>query len=40
VLGAQAIGGEGTEKRIDAIAVAMQMHGTVFDLGVYSTICG
>ena len=32
VLGAQAIGGEGTDKRIDVIAMAVQMHGTVFDL--------
>jgi rhodanese-related sulfurtransferase len=32
LLGAQAIGGEGTEKRIDAIAMAIQFHGTVFDL--------
>ena len=32
VLGAQAVGGDGTEKRIDVIAMAMQMHATVFDL--------
>ncbi len=32
VLGAQAIGGEGTDKRIDVIAMAIQMHSTVFDL--------
>jgi rhodanese-related sulfurtransferase len=32
VLGAQAVGGEGTDKRIDVIAMAIQMHGTVFDL--------
>jgi NADPH-dependent 2,4-dienoyl-CoA reductase/sulfur reductase-like enzyme/rhodanese-related sulfurtransferase len=32
ILGAQAIGGEGAEKRIDVIAMAMQMRATVFDL--------
>ncbi len=32
VLGAQAVGGDGTEKRIDVIAMAMQMRATVFDL--------
>jgi rhodanese-related sulfurtransferase len=32
VLGAQAIGGEGTDKRIDVIAMAMQLSSTVFDL--------
>ncbi|OYQ63452.1 CoA-disulfide reductase [Pseudanabaena sp. SR411] len=32
ILGAQAVGEEGVEKRIDAIAIAMQMGGTVFDL--------
>ncbi|MEW6750987.1 MAG: FAD-dependent oxidoreductase [Candidatus Latescibacterota bacterium] len=32
VLGAQAVGEEGVEKRIDVIAMAMQMGGTVFDL--------
>ncbi len=32
LLGAQAIGVEGTEKRIDTIAMAIQMQGTVFDL--------
>lgn len=32
VLGAQAVGEEGTEKRIDVIAMAIQMHATVFDL--------
>jgi rhodanese-related sulfurtransferase len=32
ILGAQAVGEEGTEKRIDAIAIALQKHSTVFDL--------
>jgi NADPH-dependent 2,4-dienoyl-CoA reductase/sulfur reductase-like enzyme/rhodanese-related sulfurtransferase len=32
VLGAQAVGEEGVEKRIDAISVAIQKGGTVFDL--------
>ena len=32
ILGAQAIGEEGTARRIDVIAVAIQMGGTVFDL--------
>ncbi|MCA6600996.1 MAG: FAD-dependent oxidoreductase, partial [Pseudanabaena sp. M57BS1SP1A06MG] len=32
ILGAQAVGEEGVEKRIDAIAIAMQMGATVFDL--------
>ncbi|MBI4971678.1 MAG: FAD-dependent oxidoreductase, partial [Candidatus Omnitrophica bacterium] len=32
VLGAQAIGEEGVEKRIDVIAMAIQMKATVFDL--------
>jgi rhodanese-related sulfurtransferase len=32
VLGAQAIGREGTEKRIDVIAMAIQRNATVFDL--------
>ena len=32
VLGAQAVGEEGIEKRIDVIAMAIQMHATVFDL--------
>ncbi|MEB3828218.1 FAD-dependent oxidoreductase [Phormidium sp. CCY1219] len=32
VLGAQAVGEEGIEKRIDAIAMAIQRHSTVFDL--------
>ncbi len=32
VLGAQAVGFEGVEKRIDVIATAMQFGGTVFDL--------
>lgn len=32
ILGAQAIGGEGVEKRIDVIATALQMGGTVHDL--------
>jgi len=32
VLGAQAVGEEGVERRIDVIATAIQMGGTVFDL--------
>jgi NADPH-dependent 2,4-dienoyl-CoA reductase/sulfur reductase-like enzyme/peroxiredoxin family protein/TusA-related sulfurtransferase/rhodanese-related sulfurtransferase len=32
ILGAQAIGKEGTEKRIDVISTAMRLGGTVFDL--------
>jgi rhodanese-related sulfurtransferase len=32
ILGAQAIGTDGAEKRIDIIAMAMQMRATVFDL--------
>jgi NADPH-dependent 2,4-dienoyl-CoA reductase/sulfur reductase-like enzyme/rhodanese-related sulfurtransferase len=32
VLGAQAVGGEGVDKRIDVIAMAIQMRATVFDL--------
>jgi len=32
ILGAQAIGKEGTEKRIDVIATTMRLGGTVFDL--------
>lgn len=32
VLGAQAVGREGVERRIDAIALAIQMKATVFDL--------
>jgi NADPH-dependent 2,4-dienoyl-CoA reductase/sulfur reductase-like enzyme/rhodanese-related sulfurtransferase len=32
ILGAQAVGEEGVEKRIDAIAMALQMGATVFDL--------
>jgi rhodanese-related sulfurtransferase len=32
VLGAQAVGEEGVEKRIDVLAMAIQMHATVFDL--------
>lgn len=32
VLGAQAVGADGVEKRIDVIAMAMQMGATVFDL--------
>ena len=32
IFGAQAVGEEGVEKRIDAIAIAMQMGSTVFDL--------
>jgi rhodanese-related sulfurtransferase len=31
-LGAQAVGEEGVEKRIDVIAMALQCHGTIFDL--------
>lgn len=32
ILGAQAVGQEGTEKRIDVIATAMKMWATVLDL--------
>ena len=32
ILGAQAVGGEGVDKRIDVIATAMQLGGTVYDL--------
>lgn len=32
ILGAQAVGDEGVERRIDAIATMIQMSGTVFDL--------
>ncbi len=32
ILGAQAVGGDGVEKRIDVIAMAIQMRATVFDL--------
>jgi rhodanese-related sulfurtransferase len=32
LLGAQAVGGEGVDKRIDVIAMAIQKEGTVFDL--------
>jgi rhodanese-related sulfurtransferase len=32
ILGAQAVGFEGVEKRIDVIATAIQFHGTVHDL--------
>jgi NADPH-dependent 2,4-dienoyl-CoA reductase/sulfur reductase-like enzyme/rhodanese-related sulfurtransferase len=32
ILGAQAVGGEGVDKRIDVIAMAIQMGGSVFDL--------
>ena len=32
VLGAQAVGGEGVDKRIDVLAMAIQMKATVFDL--------
>ncbi len=32
ILGAQAVGEEGVERRIDVIAMAMQQSGTVFDL--------
>ncbi|MFX1365631.1 MAG: FAD-dependent oxidoreductase [Promethearchaeota archaeon] len=32
ILGAQAVGGPGTEKRIDVISAVIQFNGTVFDL--------
>jgi len=32
ILGAQAVGGSGTEKRIDVISTVMKFNGTVFDL--------
>lgn len=32
ILGAQVVGGDGAEKRIDVISTAMQLNGTVFDL--------
>ncbi len=32
ILGAQAVGGPGTEKRIDVISTAIKFNGTVFDL--------
>jgi NADPH-dependent 2,4-dienoyl-CoA reductase/sulfur reductase-like enzyme/rhodanese-related sulfurtransferase len=32
ILGVQAVGKEGVEKRVDVIAMAIQHHGTVFDL--------
>jgi rhodanese-related sulfurtransferase len=32
ILGAQAVGKTGVERRIDIIATAIQLHGTVFDL--------
>lgn len=32
ILGAQAVGEEGVEKRIDVIAAMIQLHGSVFDL--------
>lgn len=32
ILGAQAVGYEGVEKRIDVLATAMRLHGTVYDL--------
>ncbi len=32
ILGAQAVGEDGVDKRIDVIAMAMQMQGTVYDL--------
>jgi rhodanese-related sulfurtransferase len=32
ILGVQAIGEDGVEKRIDVIAMAIQKHGTVYDL--------
>jgi len=31
ILGVQAIGEDGVEKRIDVIAMAIQKHGTVYD---------
>lgn len=33
ILGAQAVGEEGIERRIDVIAMAIQLHGTMQDLG-------
>lgn len=32
ILGAQAVGGEGVDKRIDVIATAMAFRGTIYDL--------
>lgn len=32
ILGAQAVGYEGVEKRIDVLATAIRLHGTVYDL--------
>ena len=32
ILGAQALGYEGVEKRIDVLATAIRLHGTVYDL--------
>lgn len=32
ILGAQAVGGDGVDKRIDVIATAIAFHGTVYDL--------
>jgi len=32
ILGAQAVGTDGVEKRIDVISMAIQKHGTVYDL--------
>eukprot|EP00163_Fabomonas_tropica_P029523 TRINITY_DN6353_c0_g1_i10.p1 TRINITY_DN6353_c0_g1~~TRINITY_DN6353_c0_g1_i10.p1 ORF type:complete len:393 (+),score=86.08 TRINITY_DN6353_c0_g1_i10:944-2122(+) len=38
IWGAQAVGGEGTEKRIDVISMAMQFNGTVWDIA-QSELC-
>ncbi len=32
IIGAQAVGAEGVDKRMDVISMAIQMHGTVFDI--------
>lgn len=32
ILGAQAVGSEGVDKRIDVIATVMRLHGTIYDL--------
>ena len=32
IYGAQAVGTQGVDKRIDVVATLIQMHGTVFDL--------
>lgn len=32
LLGAQALGGDGVDKRISALAMAIQMGGTIYDL--------